>query len=312
MLQAIKQKIKDFPLLGRIKSFLKNIHLSGGGFSLYDLLKLYTVGIINGALSYRASSISYSFFVAIFPFLLVVLNLIPYVPIQDFQQDFWLFIDGFLPPGTHRFFEEIFFDIAQKKRAGLLSSVFVLSLFLTTNGINAIFGGFEYSYHNKQSRGAVKLYFLAMGVALLLIFLLLFSVILLIAFEVYVVENLERQGILQANSEIILWGKRGYFIFMSLLAISILFRFGSSQRGIRFFSPGSFLTVILVVLTTYLFGVYIENFAQYNQLYGSIGALLIFLLYIWLNSTIILLGFELNAALARLKKQKDLRRKNQG
>ena len=79
----------------------------------------------------------------------------------------------------------------------------------------------------------------------------------------------------------------------------------------RFFSAGSFLTLVLFILTTYGFGIYIEHFAQYNQLYGSIGALLIFLLYIWLNATILLLGFELNASLLRLKSSKKVEDKNE-
>lgn len=302
MSAEIEQQLIKIPVLRQCVQFLKRIPLSQRAFSLYDLLELYVVGIVKGALTYRASAISYSFFVAIFPFLLVVLNLIPYVPIKDFQLDFWFFIDNMLPAGTHDFFRDIFFDIAGKKRAGLLSSVFVLSLFMTTNGINAIFGGFEYSYHTQTTRNALRLYFISMGVALILIFMLLFSVILLLGFEVYVVGNLQDLGILDENHNLISLGKRLYFAFIALLGISILFHFGTAEKGIHFFSAGSFLTMILIVLTTYLFGIYIENFAQYNQLYGSIGTLLIFILYIWLNSTIVLLGFELNATLLRLKK----------
>jgi len=184
MYKEIEEKIDKIPILNKLARFLKKISLGKGQqFSLYDLLLLYTIGIVRGALTYRASAISYSFFVAIFPFLLVVLNLIPYIPIDDFQQDFWVFLDSLLPPGTHGFFEEIFFDIAGKKRAGLLSTVFVLSIFLTTNGINAVFGGFDYSYHVRATRGALKQYFISMGVAMLLVFLILFSVILWLAFE---------------------------------------------------------------------------------------------------------------------------------
>lgn len=298
----IEQQLAKIPILRQGVQLLKSIPLNKKAFSLYDLLELYIVGIVKGALTYRASAIAYSFFVAIFPFLLVVLNLIPYVPIQDFQQDFWFFIDNLLPAGTHDFFKEIFFDIAGKKRAGLLSGVFVLSLFLTANGINAIFGGFEYSYHIQTTRNAIRQYFISVLVALILIFLLLLSVILLLWFEVYIVENLENMGVLYENAKIIALGKKLYFVFVVLLIISVLFLFGTPEKGLRFFSAGSFLTTILIILTTYLFGIYIENFAQYNQLYGSIGALLIFLLYIWLNSTIVLLGFELNASLLRLKK----------
>ena len=301
MNSTTKKLIDRVPLLNKLVALLKRIPLGKGQqFSLYDLLELYTIGIVRGALTYRASAISYSFFVAIFPFLLVVLNLIPYIPINDFQQDFWVFLDNLLPPGTHRFFEDIFMDIAGKKRAGLLSTVFILSIFLTTNGINAVFGGFEYSYHVVNTRGVVRQYFISMGVAMLLVVLILFSVIFWLAFEY--IRGMRIFEFFEGNPYFFPLVKKIFFIFITYLSVSILFHFGSPQKGMRFFSAGSFLTLVLFILTTYGFGIYIENFAQYNQLYGSIGALLIFLLYIWLNATILLLGFELNASLLKLKK----------
>ena len=299
MNSTTKKLIDRVPLLNKLVALLKRIPLGKGQqFSLYDLLELYTIGIVRGALTYRASAISYSFFVAIFPFLLVVLNLIPYIPINDFQQDFWAFLDNLLPPGTHRFFEDIFMDIAGKKRAGLLSTVFILSIFLTTNGINAVFGGFEYSYHVVNTRGVVRQYFISMGVAMLLVVLILFSVIFWLAFEY--IRGMRIFEFFEGNPYFFPLVKKIFFIFITYLSVSILFHFGSPQKGMRFFSAGSFLTLVLFILTTYGFGIYIENFAQYNQLYGSIGALLIFLLYIWLNATILLLGFELNASLMKL------------
>jgi len=299
MNSTTKKLIDRVPLLNKLVALLKRIPLGKGQqFSLYDLLELYTIGIVRGALTYRASAISYSFFVAIFPFLLVVLNLIPYIPINDFQQDFWVFLDNLLPPGTHRFFEDIFMDIAGKKRAGLLSTVFILSIFLTTNGINAVFGGFEYSYHVVNTRGVVRQYFISMGVAMLLVVLILFSVIFWLAFEY--IRGMRIFEFFEGNPYFFPLVKKIFFIFITYLSVSILFPFGSPQKGMRFFSAGSFLTLVLFILTTYGFGIYIENFAQYNQLYGSIGALLIFLLYIWLNATILLLGFELNASLMKL------------
>ena len=299
MNSTTKKLIDRVPLLNKLVALLKRIPLGKGQqFSLYDLLELYTIGIVRGALTYRASAISYSFFVAIFPFLLVVLNLIPYIPINDFQQDFWVFLDNLLPPGTHRLFEDIFMDIAGKKRAGLLSTVFILSIFLTTNGINAVFGGFEYSYHVVNTRGVVRQYFISMGVAMLLVVLILFSVIFWLAFEY--IKGMRIFEFFEGNPYFFPLVKKIFFIFITYLSVSILFHFGSPQKGMRFFSAGSFLTLVLFILTTYGFGIYIENFAQYNQLYGSIGALLIFLLYIWLNATILLLGFELNASLMKL------------
>lgn len=301
MAKTLKDYIESLPLIEKLVYFFKRIPLGKKQvFSLYDLLVLYTIGIVRGALTYRASAISYSFFVAIFPFLLVVLNLIPYIPIEDFQNDFWVFIDNLLPPGTHSFFEDIFVDIASKKRAGLLSTVFILSIFLTTNGINAVFGGFETSYHIEQTRGVIQQYFISMGVAMLLVFVLLFSVILWLAFEY--VRSLGILPLFEQMEWLVPLIKKVFFILVTYLCVSILFHFGTPEKGNRFFSAGSLLTLLLFILTTYGFGIYIEHFARYNQLYGSIGALLIFLLYIWLNATILLLGFELNASLLKLKK----------
>ena len=92
------------------------------------------------------------------------------------------------------------------------------------------------------------------------------------------------------------------FIFLIYFVIAILYYFGvKGGKSIRFFSIGALITTFLFVLTTYFFGVYITNFSNYNELYGSIGALLILMLYIWINSNLLLLGFELNATIKTLQ-----------
>ena len=102
------------------------------------------------------------------------------------------------------------------------------------------------------------------------------------------------------------WTRLGQFAFFGLfvyLTVNILYYFGTIEGGKnQFFTAGALMTTLLFFFTTYGFGIYIENFSNYNQLYGSIGALLIFLLYIWINSNILLLGFELNATLTRFKR----------
>lgn len=300
---VIEEKLQKIPIIRNGVSFLKKIPLSSNAFSLYDLLELYVVGIIKGALTHRASAISYSFFIAMFPFLLFILNLIPYIPIDNFQIDVWNFINSLLPPGTNEFFADIFFDIADTPRGGLLSSVFLLSIFLMTNGVVAIFGGFEFSYHVKITRTFIKQYIVSLIVAIVLGLLILVVVAMFISYEIYFLPYLEEWGLLYDYETLIKWSKIGFISIITYFGTSILFFFGTHEgKKSRFFSVGSIFTVLLFGLTTYFFGIYIENFSQYNQLYGSIGALLIFLFYIWLNSNILLLGFELNAALLQLKK----------
>jgi len=88
---------------------------------------------------------------------------------------------------------------------------------------------------------------------------------------------------------------------MVYLSIAILYFFGTKNNKTNFFSVGALMTTLLIIINSYLFGIYIENFPSYNQLYGSIGALLILLFYSWLNSIILLLGSELNVSLSRLR-----------
>ena len=188
---------------------------------------MYALGIVNGTMTTRAGSISFSFFMALFPFLLFILNLIPFIPIENLDIIVFNFVEIILPKETHVFFNEIFIDIQSKPRVGLLSSVFILSIFLTANGL------------------IVVVYF----------------------------------------------------------SISTLYYYVTIESKIlSFFSPGSFLTTFFILVSTYFFGVYVEKFSTYNKLYGSIGALLIFMLYTWINSFLLLLGFELNTSIARLKR----------
>lgn len=311
MTKPIEDKLDKIPVINIVVRLLKKIKLPGlEGLSLYDLLELYAIGIVKGTLTSRASAIAFSFFTAIFPFLLFVLILIPYIPIDGFREEFLLFLESFLPPQTSDFFfSNIFENIENSQRGGLLSSVFVLSILLMAFGVSAVFSGFENSYHEQFTRNVFKQYLFSMGVSLILAFLLIFTVAILGYFEIYVVQPLfdrfQEQGLARKGANVfwIVIAKYVFFVFMIYIATAILYYFGTKEgRHSKFFSIGALFTTLLIILTSYLFGVYVENFSQYNELYGSIGALLILLLYLWLNSNILLLGYELNASLNRLKK----------
>lgn len=297
----MNQDWTSFPGIKQVITFLRLIRIPGlKGFSMYELLELYVVGIIKGALTARAGSISFSFFMALFPFLLFVLNLIPFIPtvfsIENFDLVLLDFIETLLPSESHGFFNDIFKDIQSKPRGGLLSSVFLLSIFLSANGVNSIFSSFEVSYHVKELRNIFKQYLYALGVSVLLAFLLLVAVISFIYFE------LVFKDVLPETLDWVLWGQYVFFILLAYFSISILYYFGTIEGKLtRFFSPGALMTLLLFICSTYLFGIYVDRFSNYNQLYGSIGALLIFMLYSWINSIVLLLGFELNATIGRLK-----------
>ncbi len=308
MSKAIEDKLNKIPVVNLLVKLMSKIKLPGlEGLSLYDLIELYVIGIAKGALTARASAIAYSFFMALFPFLLFVIIVIPLIPIDEFQNDFLVFLESVLPPTTTDFFFENIFENLKtsNQQGGLLSSVFVLSIFLMANGVNALFSGFEKSYHDQLTRNVVKQYLYALGIALILCFLLIVTVAVLGYFQIYVLAPLRDRGFI-SNRDIGFWASFAqyvFFIIMVYLATAVLYYFGTAEgKTSKFFSVGALFTTLLIMVTSFLFGIYIENFAKYNELYGSIGALLILLFYLWLNANILLLGFELNISLKQLRK----------
>ena len=312
MTKPLEDRLDKIPVVNVLVRFFKQLKLPGlEGLSFYDLLELYITGIVRGALTTRASAIAFSFFTAIFPFLLFVLIVIPYVPIDDFKVEFLRFLESFLPPTTSDFFfKNIFENIDQSQRGGLLSSVFVLSILLMANGVNAVFSGFENSYHEQLTRNVFRQYLFALGIALILAFLLIVTIAVLGYIQIYVVQGvlgvLESRGY-HVDSNGVFWTsvvQYLFFVLMVYLATATLYYFGTREgRESRFFSVGAIFTTFLIMLTSFLFGLYIENFSQYNKLYGSIGALLILLFYLWINANILLLGYEQNVSLNKLKKR---------
>lgn len=292
-------------IFSKIVAPIKRVKIPGlRGMSLYDVLEMYIRGIAKGALATRAGAISYSFFMSLFPFILFVLNLLPVISFVDYEADVLPFLEDVLPSSTVAIFESTIANIFEKERVGLLSTSFVFSMFLMANGVNALFSGFQNSYHTKINANYIKQYITAFCVALLMALFLFLAIIAIPLVEVYIIQNLEDYGVISDEIIGMRLAKYAIFTLMFYTIIAMFYYFGAPEKNSRkYFTPGAALSTLLFLITTYLFGIYVENFAQYNELYGSIGAILILMLYIWLNSNILLLGYELNAVLLTLKRK---------
>ena len=318
MSAAIEEQLENIPVINWMVRILKKIKLKAfEGLSLYDLIEMYLVGIVKGTLSSRASSIAFSLFLALFPLLIFLLTLIPfiipYVSVgnENFDAQFLDFLESFLPSATSDYFGEIYQQIKDQKQGGLLSSAFILSIFLVANGVSAIFGGFENSYHVELTRNFFRQYAYALLVGVILSILLIVGAVAFVYFEFYIVEYTSEYlgktlgyDVEKGDTVGIQIAKVLFFLFLSYITTAILYYFGTAEgRKARFFSAGALMTTLLFLLTSYLFGIYVDEFARYNELYGALGGLLILMVFIWLNSNILLLGFELNATLNSLKKR---------
>lgn len=301
-----KEKLLQIPIIKTLVKIADTIKIPGlEGMSLYDLLEMYVIGIVNGAVTSRAGSIAFSFFMALFPFVLFLLNLIPFIPIENFQEDFLYLIEQALPPKTADNVDMVIRDIANNGHGGLLSSVFILSIFLMTNGVNALFSAFEDTYHKIKTRNIFQQYIVALFTSIILALLLLVTVAVIIYFEI-AVEKLKDSGFVSNDIFWIELGKYGILLFMLFVSVSILYYFGTKEgKKVKFFSAGAIMSTILIIVNFKIFGIYVSQFAKYNELYGIIGTVLIIMLFIWLNSIILLLGYELNTSILELKRKAD-------
>jgi membrane protein len=300
----IENKLVKFPVIKQLVQLGKSIKLPWlHGLSFYDLLELYFIGIVEGAVSYRAAAIAFSFFMALFPFALFILNLIPYIPIAGFQDDFMDFVHQSLPPTTFDAVSKIINDILHNSHSGLISTGFFMAIFLMANGVNAILGGFESSHHVTLKRKFIGQYLISLALSIILALLLIITVAAIVIFEVFIQKS-KIQDVLSDSIPLIEMGRYAFLLLMILITTSILFKFGTKQETRRsFFSIGAVLTTILIIISSYFFGIWVVKFSKYNELYGSIGTLLIVMFYIWINSMILLLGFELNATIHYLRKK---------
>jgi membrane protein len=301
---ALEHKLEKIPVLKYLVRFGKSVKLPySEGLTLYHLAELYITGILKSDISYRAGAIAFSFFMSLFPFALFILNLIPYIPLEGFQEDFMQFVADNVPPNTYDAISGILSDILLNSHENLLSTGILLSVLLMSNGLNAILSGFQNSMHITIKRTYFRQYAVAIGLSLVLTVVLIVTVSSIIIFEVFI-QGLTKYGYLSNDVYLLQWGRYLFLIFMILTTTSVLFKFAAKEtRRAAFFSYGSVFSTLLFGLTSFGFGIYVVRFSKYNELYGSIGTLLVLMLYIWINCFILLLGFELNALIHKLKRK---------
>lgn len=288
-----------------LKEITKKITIPGyGNLSLYEVSMFFYKGLVEGAITTRASSLTFNFFLAFFPSILVLFTLIPFVPIEGFQDELFTLMSEILPPSTFDATKVILDDIVNHEQAGLLSFTFILALYFSTNGVNAMITGFNATYHLKDKRTWWQLRLLSINLTVILALLLVLTIVFQL-FSVGFIDSLVNEGYMkQFSADVILHIKELILVLVLFMGYSILFYFGpADKKGWKFLSIGSITSTTLSVISSLAFSYYVTNFAQYNKLYGSIGTLLVILLWMYFNSIILLLGFELNASIISATEQ---------
>jgi membrane protein len=236
-------------------------------------------------------------FLAFFPGIIFLLSLIPYVPIENFQQELLSELFRLIPDELLPLVQETINDLILKKKSVTLSVGFLLTFYFASDSIHALLKAFNSSFQFQQKRSAVIQRLWSLGLLFTLVFLLFIAIIFLIFGEttiLWIQDNTSFSGTITYIMLTIF----NYIIILLLMffSISLLYNIGNPERvRWKLVSAGTTLTTLVIILASLCFAFYLENFSQYNELYGSIGSLIAFLLWVKICSQILLVGFELSA-----------------
>lgn len=305
-MSAIGDKILNSRAVVAMKNKSKCIHLPGfGGAPLYDVVIFFISQMNKVGINDRAAAISFNFLMAIPAATIFLCTLIPYMPISRQITIELLDLTKSVVPNenTYGVVANFLNDFLNTPRRGLLSFGFVVAVFYASNAVMGIMRSFNRSLHNYKERGFLKNRWTAIKLTTVLIVMLIITITLLVfqgevfawlmnTFEIR--SGFERQLIFVVRSVII--------ILLVLYSIGILYKYAPTiSKRWRIASPGAILATVLVMLSTWLFSFYVNNFGSYNKVYGSIGTILILMFLIYLNSLILLIGYELNVCIHSLK-----------
>jgi membrane protein len=277
------------------------------GVPLYDVGLFFWRSIVDGAITTRASAIAFSFFIALFPAIIFLFTLIPYIPIENFQDELFLIIQQLVPDSTFQTIETTLEDILKQPRGNLLSFGFFAALIFSTNGLASMMSAFDATVHSIYRRTWLSQRLAALYMLIILSVLLTTAIALMTGGQ-YVIKYLDSRNLIRDDFLVYLLiiGKWIITVGMFFFAYSFLYYMAPAKKTKwRFISAGGTLATILSIIAFIGFTYYINNFSQYNTLYGSIGTLLIILLLMYVMSLILLVGFELNASIYQAHIQDD-------
>ncbi len=290
------------------RHWLKRIKVWGTDhLSLYKFFKLFLFNINENEIIDRANGVAYNFILAIFPTVIFLFTLIPYISTyfpEITDEGIMLYLGEYLPASMYEVISSTVLDIISKQRGGLLTFGFVFALYLATNGMMSLMRAFNACYKTVENRGFLRMRLTATGLTILLAVVLIAAVVLLVVGTLVInkvtheladlshlrLDRLSIYGLLILRFLVI------FIVFF--FAVSSIYYFGPAVHyNWKFFSLGSFIATLACLGVSYGFSFYITNFGSYNKVYGSIGALIALMVWIQLLTVVLLFGYEINAAM---------------
>ncbi|MBO9572159.1 MAG: YihY/virulence factor BrkB family protein [Chitinophagaceae bacterium] len=312
----IRSKISNSRLVSFLRNKSKKILLPGfEGVPLYDVIKFFVSQMNKVGLNDRAAAVSFNILMAIPAATIFICTLIPYMPISREITIELLDITKTITPNenTYGLVANFLNDFLNTPRSGLLSFGFIVAIFYSSNAIMGIMRSFNRSLHlHHKERHFLKERWVAIRLTIILILLLFATMALIIlqgTFFRYIMDQLE---ITNYYIRLIIYNIKSLIILLLIMySIGIIYKYAPAiHKRWKLASPGAIIATLLVVLTAFVFSYYVNNFAAYNKIYGSIGTILIMMFVIYSNSLILLIGYELNVCIHSLKAIAEEQKKN--
>ena len=279
---------------------VNNLVLPGfNGIPIKDISRFVIGGFRKGVLVTRASSIAFNLLMAILPATIFLFALIPFVPIPNFQQELIRLFEIILPENAYKLVENTLIEAVTHKSSNLLFFMFLATIIFSTNGIHAVINAFVVTSHSFKPRSWVDQRKVSVILLLIGIFMIAIAGFLII-FGKMAIDSLVESNVIEKRVVVSILVILKWIVVVILLfvAISFLYYLAPAKRHeFKFTSPGSIVATILFIITSLGFSAYVNNFGQYNKLYGWIGTLMVILVWLYLNSIALLIGFELNVSI---------------
>lgn len=310
MIKRITHKITSSAPANYVVNKSKRTLLPGfRGIPLFDVVAFFFKQVKEVGMTERASAISFNLVMAIPPAIIFLFTLIPFLPIsKEFEEGLYSIIRDVIP-GEKNNLNLIHFlqDFINNPRNGLLSLGFVLSMFFSSNAVMGIQRSFNKNYPGFRKRKGLQKRFSALKITAILYIIVCTSVLLMIAqgkvLNLFEISDTWKSIILNTRWLVI--------VMLYFYIISYIYRHAPAvDKKWRLINPGSILATVLMLVMTLLFSWWVGRFGNYNELYGSIGTVLIMMVFIFINSLVLLIGFELNVSITSLKKIADERKHN--
>ncbi|WP_148926529.1 YihY/virulence factor BrkB family protein [Stutzerimonas stutzeri] len=271
--------------------------LNTRGISSFELLKRTFKEFSNDDMTTYASALAYRAIFSLFPFLLFLVSLLGLLDLQEFFT--WLReqVSLVLPPDALELVNPVI-DEMQQKKGGFLSFGILVALWSAAIGVRSLMNAMNKAYDVEEGRPTWKLILLSVVYTIGLALILLATAALMIIGPQVIEWLADQVGLKDIVVTLWTWLRWPVVVVLMMLVLAVIYYVTPDvEQEFRFITPGSVLAVIVWIAASIAFGLYVQNFGNYDATYGSIGAVIVLLLYFYISAAVLLFGAEMNAVI---------------